>query len=93
MALSVFGSSSAVLLVTSSWVGHRLTALADYNALKRIVNLEDATRRLALLQPLISKFAIDIVQKVGIRNQAADALSRLQKGGRMPRNLKMTFQR
>lgn len=52
----------------------------DEDALKKILNLVDATNKLAHWRLRLSGFEFDVVHRDGIENQAPDALSRLETG-------------
>lgn len=61
--------------------GKNLKVSPDHDSLKRILNLSVATDMLARWGIRSSEIDCDIVHRAGIKNKAADALSRLETQG------------
>lgn len=59
---------------------HKFTTWADQEAGKWLLNLRDTKGKLARLLSCLSDFEFDVLHRVGIKNQGADALSRLKTG-------------
>lgn len=61
--------------------GARFTIRTDHDALRWILNMADATGKLARWRLRLSKYEFDVVHRAGIKHQSADALSRLTTSG------------
>lgn len=70
-----------VLLLPSFTDCHKFIIRTDHYALSWILNLADATCNLGWPRLNISEFELHIVHRGGIKNQAADTLLKLEKGG------------
>lgn len=57
--------------------GPRFTAKTDRYALKWILNLEEATGKLARRRLRLMKYDFEIIHRAGVNHQAADTLSTL----------------
>lgn len=71
----------AVLLICPYLEGTKFTIRTDHDSLRSILNIIDATGRLARWELRLSEFEYDAVHRAGIKNQAADALYRLPTTG------------
>lgn len=57
--------------------GRCFTIRTDHDALRWILNMADATGKLARFCQRLQELEFDVVHREGIKHQAADALSRL----------------
>lgn len=71
----------AVLALRPYLNGHKFAICKDRDALKWIFNMANATGELARWRLHLSKFKFDVVHRSDIKNQAAEVLSQLEKGG------------
>lgn len=55
----------------------RFTVRSDLDTLKWILNLSDSSKKLARWNVRLSELDFDVVNKAGVKHQAADALIRL----------------
>ena len=71
----------AVLLLRPYLEGTRYTIRTDHDALRWILNMADATGKLARWRLRLAEYEFDVVHRAGVKHQAADALSRLPTDG------------
>lgn len=71
----------AVLLTSPYLEGHKFSIRANHDMLKWIFKLADASGELTNWRLCLSELEFDVVQRVGIITQTADALSQLETGG------------
>lgn len=69
---------SAVFFLGPYLESNKFTFCMDRNALKWIPNLAGAKSIMALWRLSLSIFDLDVVHRTGIKNRAADALSKLE---------------
>lgn len=63
------------------WKGTNFTNLVDHDVLKCILHLAGITDELMRGRIFLSKFKSDILHIIGVKNPAADSLSRLKTDG------------
>lgn len=68
----------AVLMLRTYVEGHRFTIRTDQDALRCILNMEDATGKPARWRLRLKELEFDVVNRAGIKNQAADVLYGLE---------------
>lgn len=71
----------AIMLIRPFSKDTRFTLRICYHAPHWILDLDDATGTLARWRPRLMKFDFEIIHRAGIKNQAANALSRLPMNG------------
>lgn len=80
-----FGSRLRCFIITALIA--RITVRSNCNAVKWFLSLSDSTRGLASGRPWLSKSKSHVIQRAGIKNQGAGAISRLHPGGTDTTNL------
>lgn len=83
----------AVLLFGPYMEGYELSIRMDHDALEWMLNLSDATSKVARWLLCLSEFYLYVVRRAGTKSPAADALFQLETGVADTPKLRDDFQR